>query len=104
MKKRMMTIAGATAIVALGLSGGAVALANGGDSDANVTGPNADRAVEAALVETGGGTANSVELDNEDGATWEVEVTRTDGTTVDVRLDDAFRIVKVESDNDRGGR
>ena len=47
-----------------------------------------------------GGTANSVERDSENGATWEVEVRRTDGSTVDVRLDEAYGVVVIEGDQD----
>lgn len=67
-----------------------------GDQDA--TGPAADRAKDAALRITQGGQVNSVERDGEDGATWEVEVTRPDGTTADVRLDDAYGKVAVEDE------
>jgi len=89
--------------VALAISAGctAVALATGGDDeDATVTGAAADRATAAALRVTGGGTANAVERDSEDGATWEVEVTRPDGQTVDVRLDESFGLVTVEGDSE----
>lgn len=102
MRQRTMIITGTALVAVLGLGGGAVALAGGGDDEGTVTGPAADRATAAALVETGGGTANAVERDAEDGATWEVEVTRPDGTTVDVRLDDRFRVVVVESDHEQG--
>ncbi len=71
--------------------------------DENVTGPKADAATAAALEATDGGTANSVELDSENGATWEVEVTRNDGTTVDVRLDENYRVVVIEGDAEDGG-
>jgi hypothetical protein len=57
------------------------------DAAEQVRGSRADRATAAALETTGGGRANSVERDSENGATWEVEVTKRDGTTVDVRLD-----------------
>ena len=48
-------------------------------------------------------TANSVETDNENGATYEVEVTKPDGTTVDVRLDENYQVVVIEGDSDTGG-
>ena len=89
------SLAGAAAIVL-----GGIAAASSGDSDANVTGPDADKATAAALEVTGGGTANSVERDTENGATWEVEVTKTDGKTVDVRLDENFKLVVVEGDSE----
>ena len=68
------------------------------DGDNTVTGRDADRATAAALRLTHGGTANSVERDSENGATWEVEVTGTDGRTVDVRLDENYKLVVIEGD------
>ena len=53
-----------------------------------------------ALVETGATRANAVERDSEDGAVWEVEVTKADGSTVDVRLDTDMHVVKVETDSE----
>ena len=98
MPRRLLVIV--VALLATGaIAVGAIALASG-DSDVNVTGTQADRAVKAALSATGGGTANSVELDSEDGAKWEVEVTQPDGTTVDVRLDDDFKVVVIEEDSE----
>jgi hypothetical protein len=92
------TIAGAIAVASL--AGGAVALAGGGDSETSVTGPGAEQAKAAALAETAGGRVNAVERDSEQGATWEVEVTKADGSTVDVRLDAAFHTVVVDPDTE----
>ena len=103
MRTRTIATAVAGAIAAISISGGAIALAAGGDGDTNVTGPAADRAVVAALAEAGGGTANSVERDTENGAVWEVEVTKTDGSTVDVRLDGSLGVVVVEADRAESG-
>ena len=50
------------------------------EGEGGATGPSADRAREAALHLFPGGGANAVERDSEDGATWEVEVTRADGS------------------------
>lgn len=89
------------AVGALVIVGAAAGTAFAGSQDEeNVTGPEADAAIAAALEITGGGTANSVELDSEDGAVWEVEVTRPDGVTVDVRLDGRYGLVVVEVDSD----
>lgn len=98
-KKTVIAVAGlgAAAVVA----GGAIAQAGGSDGEGNVTGPRADKAVAAALEATSGGTANSVERDGENGATWEVEVTREDGSTVDVRLDAGYDLVVIEGDSER---
>ena len=71
----------------------------GDDGDQSVTGSAADQATAAALKITHGGTANSVERDSENGATWEVEVTKPDGNTVDVRLDENYQLVVVEGDS-----
>jgi uncharacterized membrane protein YkoI len=52
----------------------------------------------AALAETGGGTVGEIERDGEKGATYEVEVTKADGSQVDVRLDDQLKVVAVDAD------
>ena len=101
MSSRMRKITALTATAtALALGGATWAIAGSGD-DASVSGPNADKAKAAALAELGGGTANSVERDNENGATWEVEVTKN-GKTVDVRLDENYKLVVVEADGEGG--
>lgn len=60
-------------VLALALGGAAIARATGAfdDGDAQLTGPQADRAKAAALRITGGGKANAVERDSEKGATYE---------------------------------
>jgi hypothetical protein len=95
------TIALTGAATALALGGATWAIAGPGD-DAAVSGPDADRAKAAALAKLGGGTANSVERDSENGATWEVEVTKN-GRTVDVRLDAAYKVIVVEGDSEQSG-
>jgi uncharacterized membrane protein YkoI len=94
--RRYLVAAGAALALAAGGTGAAMAT---GDSNSTVTGPGADQATKAALAITNGGTANSVERDTENGATWEVEVTKPDGNTVDVRLDQSYKQVVVESDS-----
>jgi len=98
-RTRKITVA--AAIVVLGATGATTyAVAGGDDGDVQATGPGADRARAAALQRFPGATANAVERDGENGATWEVEITRTDGQTVDVRLDEAYRVVVVEGDGE----
>jgi hypothetical protein len=99
-KRTAIGAAAAGALAALALGG--TALASGGDDEGSVSGHQADEATRAALAATHGGTANAVERDTENGATWEVEVTRTDGKTVDVRLDENYRVVVIESDSEGG--
>ena len=72
------------------------------DSGEMATGSGAERARAAALRSTPG-DAVEVERDSENGATWEVEVKKTDGTSADVRLDEAFKVVIVESDTEEEG-
>ena len=107
MKTRSKAL-GAGALVVAGLAVGGVAVAQGGDEveqgSNSVTQQQRDAAEKAALKETGGGTANAVERDAENGATFEVEVTKPDGATVDVRLDENYAVLVVEgnSENDPG--
>ena len=94
------TLAGIAALVALGLGGAAIVQASGDEGEKSVTGAQADKAKSAALSITKGGTVNAVERDSENGGTWEVEVTKPDGATVDVRLDEKFGLVVVDSDSE----
>ena len=100
-KKIVITAAGVALAGAVVVGGAAIAGgATGEEGSDQYTPRQAEEATAAALEITGGGTANSVERDGEDGATWEVEVTRPDGTTVDVRLDEGYGLVVVEDDHD----
>jgi hypothetical protein len=101
--RRMVNLGAATGgVIVLALGGAAIARATGAfdDGDSNLTGAQADRAKEAALQITGGGHANAVERDSEDGATFEVEVTKPDGNTVDVRLDANYKLVVIDGDSE----
>jgi uncharacterized membrane protein YkoI len=92
------------AILALAAAGAGTAIATGGSDEGGATGPGADQAKAAALKIYPGGHANSVERDSENGATWEVEVQKQDGGTVDVRLDQNYQLVVAETDSeDQGG-
>ena len=103
MKRTIMWAVLAAAVVGA-VAAGAMAVAGaGGDSEGSATGPQADKAVERALEATNGGTANAVERDSEHGGTWEVEITRTDGVTVDVRLDENYEVIMIEVDEEEAG-
>jgi uncharacterized membrane protein YkoI len=105
MKKRTVVV-GAGVGAALAVAAGGVAAATDGDdgpTSHQYTQQQADAATKAALEATGGGTANSVETDSENGATYEVEVTKPDGTTVDVRLDENYKVVVIEGDGEDSG-
>ena len=96
----------AAAIVALALGGAAIAGAAGGDDDKTdkpIAGQALDRASAAALDHTGGGKVTlGTEAGDEEGA-YEIEVTRADGSQVDVHLDKGFNVLSQADDSDRGG-
>lgn len=98
--RRKITAAALSVAVATALGGAAYVQASGDDGERSVTGAQADKATVAALKITKGGKANAVERDGENGATWEVEVTKPDGKTVDVRLDAGYGLVIVEGDQE----
>lgn len=102
MRKRVAIGAAGLGLAAAVVAGGVAVAGNGDDGAAShhYTQEQADAATKAALAATGGGTANSVERDSENGATYEVEVTRTDGKTVDVRLDQNYDVVVIEGDGE----
>jgi uncharacterized membrane protein YkoI len=56
-------------------------------------GPVAQRATRAALRATRGGTVRGVER-GDDGAAYEVEVRRPDGSVVEVQLDAGFNVLR----------
>lgn len=55
------------------------------------------------MAVAGGGLGAAYAVAGEDGATWEVEVTRPDGSSVDVRLDDRYGVVVIEGDVESAG-
>ena len=101
LKRKHIAVGGLVLALSAGGVGAAVAAGTSEDAKEQVSGAGADRARDAALA-IHPGTANSVERDSENGATWEVEVTGTDGKTVDVRLDENYDVVVIEGDSDSG--
>lgn len=100
--RRKLIVAGIAVLAALALGGAAVAGAGGVfDDETPLQGTELARASAAALAATGGGTVNATERDGEKGGTFEVEVTKPDGSTVDVRLDASYRIVAIDSDSEQ---
>jgi len=97
LKRKHIAVGGLVLALSAGGVGAAVAAGTSEDAKEQVSGAGADRARDAALA-IHPGTANSVERDSENGATWEVEVTGTDGKTVDVRLDENYKLVVIEGD------
>jgi uncharacterized membrane protein YkoI len=104
MRRRVTLIgAGIAALVAVALGGAAIANATMGDDGAKLSGSTLDRASAAALKATGGGRVTETEQDSEAGATYEVEVTKPDGSRVDVRLDGSFKVVSVDGESEERG-
>lgn len=100
MQRRTRWIVGAGVFAVVMLGG--VAAATGGDDDQELTGSTRDRAVEAALAATGGGTVLETEA-GDDGAAYGVEIRLADGRQVEVNLDESFKVVGQEADEDRPG-
>jgi len=84
------------------VGGGAAIAVAGGDDDATerpITGAALERAKAAALDHTGGGKVTGTEAGDEEGA-YEVEVTRADGSQVDVHLDRSFHPLSSTPDSE----
>ena len=104
MRRRLTLIgAGAVALVALALGGAAIANATMGDDGEALTGSDLQRASAAALAAAGGGRVTETEHDSEGGATYEVEITKPNGSEVEVRLDSSFKVVSVEGEREERG-
>ena len=98
-------IIAAFVIAALAVGAVAIAGATGGDDDGTekaITGTALDRASAAALEHTGGGKVTETEVGDEEGY-YEVEVTRPDGSQVDVHLDRNFNVTGDDVDDDGSG-
>ena len=106
MKKRTKLVLAGTLALAVVAGGTGVAVASGAGDDEHtpaITGSALDRASTAALAYTGGGRVSQTEVSDEE-SYYEVEVTQTDGSQVDVQLDRGFRVVGAKEDgHERGG-
>lgn len=103
MQRRIFWIAGgalAAAAVAVGLGAG-TANAGPGENDVPITGDALARAGGAALAHTGGGRVTGTEVGDEEGY-YEVEITRDDGSQIDVHLDEAFTVLGSVADIEDG--
>ncbi len=97
---RTLLITAAVAML-LALGGTGIAFANGGDSEEQATGPEAEKAKSAAIAAVGGGSVTEVERDDGEGTgVFEVEVKRDDGSQLEVHLDRNLNVVGQEADED----
>lgn len=102
MDRKMRWIArGAVAVAVIG-AGTGIGFAVSGDDDKPLTGSDLDRAVEAALEHTGGGTVIETEV-GDGGAAYGVEIRLEDGSVVEVNLDESFDVIGQEADDDMAG-
>ena len=123
MTERIKGVAAAmAAVAALAIGGAAIASAAGGGDkssqqpaaatqpaaenesgneapDQPIGGSDLDKASAAALAHTGGGQVTDTEVGDEE-SYYEVEVSRDDGTQVDVQLDRSFQVVGGEVDEE----
>jgi uncharacterized membrane protein YkoI len=92
----------AAAVTMLLLLGAGVAYATGSgddDSSSRATGPGIEKAKGAALHATNGGRVTETEVEDEEGY-YEVEVTKDDGSQVDVHLDKDFNVLSTPADHE----
>jgi hypothetical protein len=95
LRSKRIVIPGIAAVAVLGVGGTVWATtASAGPSDSEI-----DRASAVALAEVGEGKVTETETGDEEGA-YEIEVTRDDGSQVDVHLDESFQVISVESEAD----
>ena len=100
MTKRSKIFIAGVAALAVGAGGVGVAVAGGGDdAEAPIRGGALDRASAAALEHTGGGRVTETEVGDEE-SYYEVEVTKGDGSQVDVQLDRGFDVVGGQADDE----
>jgi len=106
-RTKKLILAGA-AVAALGVGGTALAGSVGSDDNGGagddgpgrpVTGAALDRASGIAIDRVGGGRVTGSELQDEEGY-YEIEVTRDDGSQVDVHLDSHFNVLNADGDGD----
>ena len=106
MRPRRRTLIAVGAIVVLAACGG-IALASGDDSaedtaegpDVAITGSALETASKAAVDHIGEGQVTSTEVGDEE-SYFEVEITRGDGSQVDVQLDEDFNVVGDERETE----
>jgi len=99
-----ITTAAVVATAGLAAGGAAAAVATTSDDSSTetaITGPALDQASRAALDFVGEGVVTGTEVGDEE-SLYEVEVTRDDGTQVDVQLDEGFTVVSSKADIEDG--
>jgi hypothetical protein len=99
MRKRTKLLIAGASVLALAAGGAGVAGATGGDDSHPITGSALDEASAIALKATGGGSVTETEAGDEE-SYYQVEVTKADGSQVDVQLDRGFNLVGQSADGE----
>jgi uncharacterized membrane protein YkoI len=97
-KRTLITI---TAVGALAAGGTAIAAGDDDATEKPISGSALERAKAAALADTPG-RVTETEIGDEE-SYYEVEVTRPDGSQVDVQLDQNFKVVSASADHEEQG-
>ncbi len=95
---RTWVLAAAAAILLLVGAGVAYATGSGDDSSGQAGGANLEKAKSVALDHVNGRVTGS-EVGDEEGY-YEVEITRDDGSQVDVHLDKDFKVIDTPADHE----
>jgi uncharacterized membrane protein YkoI len=95
--------AGISAAGVVGASGTAAAQDSDGSEgsdgpDTPLTGMDLEKATQAALAHTRGGTVTETEV-GDDGAAYSVEIRTSDGRNVEVQLNNDFKVIGEETDD-----
>ena len=106
-RKKLAVGAAAVAVLAVGAGGAAIAAQQGGEapdtggepSEQQATGAGIEKAKSVALEHTGGGRVTGTEVGDEEGY-YEIEVTRDDGSQVDVHLDRDLNVLGAPADHE----
>jgi uncharacterized membrane protein YkoI len=101
-RRTRIILASAAAVGAVAIGGAAVANRADDGPGTPISGSALKQAEAAALVHTGGGRVTGTEVGDEE-SLYEVEVTRADGSAVDVQLDEDFQVVGDKVDADTPG-
>ena len=100
MSRQKKILAAALAVLVVAAGGVGVAVATGGDdNEAPISGNALDRASAVALDHVGSGEVTETETGDEE-SYYEIEVTKPDGSQVDVQLNRDFEVVGGEADNE----
>ncbi len=99
MRRKLAVVLGLATILAVAVTG--FAIAAGGGEEQPLTGTALEQARAAALAHTGGGTVIETET-GDDGAAYGVEVRLPSGRVVELSLDERFAVLGSEADDDAG--